>query len=276
MTWLAVCACIGICACICVGIFVCVCVCVRGRGRVRPSIELVHDRRVVAGQPGFDAYFAGMTPCDLAARGAPTREAVREAYLAAVMPRSPASAAYAAKMEAAEAHGALHGPRRTAARMRVVVLDDRTSKAGVEGGWPHTHGELICMPASYLDGADLAQLARTLAHERMHVCQRMEPGRCTTPRPAGRVSVADFDARFPDLAARRRSNPDLDGYLYGEDGWVVVSLFDSETAATAGGMGAAKVTRVDLSTGQTVVAPRGTYEHPNEAQAYASEDKYKN
>lgn len=240
-------------------------VCWYALGRSRIRIELVTDQSVVASQRGFEAYFAGLTKCDLAARGASSRDEARTAYLSAVMP---SANKYMAKIEAAEAG-------RVGPRMRVVVLDDRLAPGSIEGGWPHTHGELVCMPASYLDSTDLPRLARTLAHERTHVCQRMDPGRCTAPTGGmgkQRIEVTDFDARFPHLAERRRSNPDLDGYLYmDDDGWVVVSLFDSESSAAAGGLGASRVMRVDVSSGRTVPAPGGTYEHPNEAHAYASE-----
>lgn len=263
---------------ICCGLAACACLAAWyvASSRSAPSrlVEVVTDPRVVADQLGFDAYFAGLTPCDLAARGAVSRESARAAYLASVMTTD--TAGYVAKMEAAEAAGQSRQRR----RMRVVVLDDRSAPApaGIESGWPHTHGDLICMPASYLDRVGLVQLARTLAHERTHVCQRMDPGRCMAPGAgpgaAGRVKVTDFDAQFPDLAARRRSNPDLDGYLYRDDGgWLVVSLFDSEAAAAVGGLAAARVMCVDPSTGRTVSAPRGTYEHPNEAHAYKSESE---
>jgi hypothetical protein len=244
---------------------------VLGRELRSRRVELVVDAGLVAAQRGFERYFAGLTPCDLAARGSRTGAAAREAYLSAVMREGhPKAEVYRTKMEEAARLRPLPGP------MRVVVLDD--AAASVESGWPHTHGHLICMPASYLESASLDRLARTLVHERTHVCQRMDPGRCQAPGAGERerrIAVGAFDAMFPDLAARRRSNPDLDGFLYHYEGGhdaVVVALFDSEEDASKGGLAAARVSLVDLSTGRVALAPPGTQEHPNEAHAYRSEE----
>ena len=83
-------------------------------------------------------------------------------------------------------------------------------------------------------------------------------------------------ARWPvsalprELADRRRSNPDLDGYLYADDrsrpSVVKVALFPATQKATMSG---ARVCSVDLATGDVVrVHPQGTHEHPYEAMAH--------
>lgn len=229
------------------------------------DVSMVDDPRVLAAQQGFNAYYDRMTICDLAAREATSKDAARSAYLSAVVRDGARLASYAARVRDAM------GQQQQA--LKVAVLDDRERPRAVESGWPHTHGDVVCMPASYLERADLPRLARTLAHEATHVCQRS--GSCPAPGTGAgvpRMSEAEFGARFPDLEARRRSNPDLDGYLYGDgSGSVVVSLFESREAAAAGGLGAAKVHLVDVSTGEAVAAPAGTHEHPNEAHAYAAE-----
>jgi hypothetical protein len=238
------------------------------------AYELVTDRAVVAAQLGFDAYFAGLTPCDLAARRAASPAGARAEYLAAVVTRPAARelASLAAHVRAARAllpriRLPALGALEAALPWRVVLLAD-----SVESGWPHTHGELICLPRSFLAAGLSAAGVATLLHERVHVCQRV--GACQPPpEPAPLVSVAEFDARFPDLARRRRSNPDLDAFLYDDgagrdaDAAVTVALFDDVGAAARGGLGAARHSRVDLATGEVLGPAREPHEHPNEAMA---------
>ena len=236
------------------------------------------DRARLAAQPGLDAYFDALTPCDLAARRAASSASARASYLAAVTDRHRAidPALSAAVRSARQAWSALDASsKRRENAWRIALLDDLS--AAVEGGWPHTHGDVICMPLSYVlprlaDPARTPELVRTLVHERVHVCQRAGLCRAASPEQArARVSVAAFDARFPELARRRRSNPARDGVLYpdadGDPAAVVVAHFDSEDAAARGGLAAARHTRVDLATGETRPA-QARYEHPNEAQAY--------
>ena len=172
-----------------------------------------------------------------------------------------------------------------AARWRVAVLEDRA-----EGGWPHTHGDVVCLPRKTVRKLLTAgrresdEVVETLVHEWVHVVQRARPDLARavvvdawgmTPRP-----LADVVKNSQSVAHRVRSNPDLDGNVYARPGTdlATVSLFPSEAAAERGGLAAAVVRSVDAESGMEVMdessrvfskgAPWLGYEHPYEAMAY--------
>jgi hypothetical protein len=251
-------------------------------------------------QPDFveavGVYFAGMGECDRAARRDPRADSAA-AYLACVVPPAalPPSAARRLSAGVARAHAlmlragcvtGLASPR----PWRVVVLRDEA-----EGGMPHTHGAVVCMPLSSLEapaaaaaGRDaFASLVTTLVHERVHVFQRAEPDAVAavvrrqwgmTAHPRAQVCAAHGVA---DLA---RSNPDLDGLLYApasSPGVVSLSLFPSVEAAALGGLRSSRVVRLDVppqdATPKPSVSPEAQerldaalaeHEHPYEAMAY--------
>ena len=237
--------------------------------RRRPAPVIVTDPGELRKMPSVAAYFRGFTPCDRAARGLPRDappEACREAYMAGVL-RRPSPQAVARLQRAV---GRIReGPD---PEWRVALLDE-----GIEGGWPHTHGDVVCMPQAFVlsPGTSDDALDETMRHERIHVLQRLG---LTTPLSIGgemRRYPVDGFPRGSDVAMRRRSNPDLDGYLYVDPrvGLPYVSMFPDETAAAAKGLAAASVRWVDPETGDEVEVPFPTarapeYEHPNEAQAY--------
>lgn len=95
---------------------------------------------------------------------------------------------------------------------RFAVLSD-----DVEGGMPHTHHDVVCIPRAILSGGDW--LVRLLIHEKLHVLQKTRPGLCAASlADAGWVKVgrrSDVDGR---LLSRARSNPDTDGFIYRRTG----------------------------------------------------------
>jgi hypothetical protein len=238
-------------------------------------VTLVVDPEELKRAAGLAAYFAGMSPCDVAAR-APLGCDTADGYVATLVRDLPRAAFVALAADVAAARAALGRHSLDAAPgvpWRVAVLDDRA-----EGGWPHTHGDIICLPRSLLASSDERHRVRTLVHERVHVFQRANPEamRHLLVDRDGLVPVPLQHAMLgPDAARRllrRRSNPDLDGNLYSDDGGATapVSLFPSERAAAAGGLAASRVVRVQLQRDERDEGDdeRDEQEHPYEAMAY--------
>jgi len=241
---------------------------------------LVSSKAELASQPGLDAYFASMTPCDVGARS-PLGCADAAGYVACLMPAGSigGDSVAALQVDIAAAESAMRVSGFPDAMLspqlgswRVAVLSDRA-----EGGWPHTHGGVICLPASMVRGKGGHARVHTLVHERVHVFQRAHPDAVARlvqgewrmrPRPLTQID--------PSVARRRRSNPDLDGSLYytGEDGATsaaAVTLFSSEADASTGGLAAGRTCLVGLGGTELPPSdrlPQPAYEHPYEAMAY--------
>lgn len=96
-------------------------------------------------------------------------------------------------------------------------------RRGVEKGWPHTHGTVICFPepagGSFGEARRLVEL---LVHERLHILQRLHPraarefikeryGSSVVPRIA-RVAMPRPERE------RIYANPDVDEYEYDYSG----------------------------------------------------------
>jgi hypothetical protein len=242
----------------------------------------------LARESGVASYFDEMSRCDRAARE-PLGCADLAGYLSCVLEQEHSSSSSLGRdVEAAEAAMRLAGfpeaALSTDAKMgpwRIAVLLDRA-----EGGWPHTHGGVVCLPRSLAAGPRSEARVRTLVHERVHVFQRRHPelARRLYSERWGMRRIPR-DAVLGDSSAgreRRRSNPDLDRFLYplGSDATVRVLLFPSEQAARAGGLAAAVSHALDVETGEVVAVDKEEgkedtmmpYEHPNEAMAYLMAD----
>lgn len=229
-------------------------------------------------------YFQGFSPCDAAARrcGGTGSTGCMEDYLSCVVASPDAAVVDRLGRAIAAAQKAI--PRelrrgRGVPPWRVAVLEDRA-----EGGFPHTHGSVVCMPLSHVRlGDDDSELVRTLVHERVHVLQRSSPelfaeAIMDDPATSGRVEIARLPARS-DLRTRRRSNPDLDGFAYIDrgTGLAYAMLFHGVREASEGGLPSARVAWIDPRTGDEVVfrsqafaAPK--HEHPYERLAYEIAD----
>ena len=163
-------------------------------------------------------------------------------------------------------------------RWRFCKLD-----GSAEGGFPHTHGDVIFLPQAFLGtGNDARKKAETLVHELVHVAQRKRPDLCrelytrfwnlrAVARVAGPVQgVGGGDTR---------SNPDLDGSLYvSRAAWGARSVGCVQVFKTARPASLAEsrplAVHVLHGGGSTAMhtAPDAemqcAYEHPNEAMAY--------
>lgn len=158
-------------------------------------------------------------------------------------------------------------------RWRLCKVDRR-----IEGGYPHTHGDVIFLTSLTLEQAD-EEVVRTLVHEKCHVFQRVYP-----------ASVQDLYARFwgMERAVARsacedcRSNPDLDGFWYRGPasvggGPVCMQVYRAGASSLAhsdarlvpvGGARAQKFQAQKQFQAQGGTAGACPYEHPNEAMAY--------
>jgi hypothetical protein len=263
---------------------------------IGPSVSFVTDPSVL--RKSCESYFRGFNRFDAAARGCDRARGPTsciDAYLSAL--RRPTDADQLRMTEAvAVADAALlrHFPPATgnagnagdagaAARTpwRIALLDDRA-----ESGFPHTHGDVICMPLSSADPAawDDRRLAKTLVHERVHVVQRADPARffdAIAAASSGRVAIASLPSDS-DVARRRRSNPDLDAFLYVDaaTGLPYAMLFDDDekSVRVRGLAGSARIAWVDLRGNEVVDhdsdrPPPPKYEHPYEKLAYEIADR---
>jgi hypothetical protein len=161
-------------------------------------------------------FFGRMSAMDLRARGAAGKDHYRRAYLAAVVPFT--------EEEKRAVMTALRGQPSVVSYagatvdlghvVRVVKL-----AAGTENNWPHTLGDVICLPAPVLGSPDLG---RVLLHERVHVWQR------ANTLAMGRIIVSQgyVAAVVPPRAV---NNPDTDGKAYALAGVVPLLSYKVDT-----------------------------------------------
>lgn len=166
---------------------------------------------------------------------------------------------------------------------KFAILQD-----GVEGGMPHTHADVVCLPSSFIDrlsaNADADALLRTLIHEKIHVLQRARQDLSEAAiTAAGYKRVCERAEIHKWMLDRVRSNPDLDRFIYSRPGrCATVSLLADSDDPTH----PMSLSETTLECGvPTLSADReqpdssyndgsGTdgvpdrYEHPNEMMAY--------
>ena len=218
-----------------------------------------------------EAYFRGFNRCDAAARRCGGgKSACIDAYLSSMVSAVPDhQERFDRAVASADAALARLGYSAPDVPWRLALLDERA-----ESGFPHTHGDVVCMPVSSAAWEDHT-LIRTLAHERVHVLQREHPEMffdAIAASSSGRVAISSLSPSS-DVVLRRRSNPDLDEYMYVDSstGLAYAMLFGGEKEAGRGGLGSAKIAWVDLRgdeviSGTDVDPPE--YEHPYERLAY--------
>lgn len=151
---------------------------------------------------------------------------------------------------------------------RFVVLED-----GTEGGMPHTQGDMVCLPRSFLGfklGSSHADFAfiKTLIHEKIHVLQRTMPELWATTLVKLGYKMQLRRQDLPDATLQQtRSNPDLDAFIYSRPGLgkcATVDLLQTDpTQLVPVSLSKTKATCVAGSDGQV-----DEYEHPNEMVAY--------
>jgi hypothetical protein len=246
----------------------------RARTRSRRAAPHVVSRDDLASQPGLRAYFDGFSDADRHARGG---SACLQAYLSTVIDHPSGALVSTLAADAAEADRLceLHAPRLLrAGPWRVAVL---RACALAENGWPHTHGEVVCLPESHFERPRVERV-ETMVHERVHVFQRRFPEEAAelVVRAWG-MRPHPWDTVPPGLRALKRSNPDLDGAVYADrDGVASMQVFNSPrptnlSDSRAVSFGIAGVARVAGVAGVARVAGVGVAaaEHPLERMAYS-------
>ena len=253
----------------------CIAMLVRSR-HSRPVSTNKNKRTVFVTDPGVlrakcEAYFRGFNRCDAAARRCGGgKSACIDVYLSSMVSAAPDhQERFERAVASADAALARLGYAAPDVPWRLALLDERA-----ESGFPHTHGDVVCMPATSSAWEDHT-LIRTLAHERIHVLQREHPEMffdAIAASSSGRVAISSLSPNS-DVVVRRRSNPDLDGYLYVDSstGLAYAMLFGGEKEAGRGGLGSARIAWVDLR-GDEVISDTDRdppeYEHPYERLAY--------
>lgn len=252
-----------------------------------PQFVVVRDPNELARQPGIVDYFSGFGACDVAAR-TPLGCADLDGYLTCVVVDVDPFVEARLRSATSEAAGKLRRWTERASSeiarfvrsieethlvpWRVVLLDDRA-----EGGWPHTHGDIICLPLRVAKDHDHDKLVSVLIHERVHVLQRARPVECRAFYESAwnlaAIPTASLDRAILD---RRRSNPDLDGFVYGPGGsrgafMVRVSLFDSVESAATGGLSSASVRLLSLDAQGRLVNEARVVDHDHEHDEHPSE-----
>lgn len=251
----------------------------------------------LAQQAGLLRYFEGFSVADLLARKTAddgsggemmsAHDCMRR-YLASVVPPDsvPPDVVRLLRADVAKAHrlcmmrAPLLAP--VFCPLRVAVMEPH-----VEGGWPHTHGGVVCLPGGLVSTpghAEPTQRARTLVHEAVHVLQR-RPGEAGAEwmrdiiehswgyRPLGGEA---WRMLSPNVRARLRSNPDLDGQLYmAPDGSVATQMFPKHRPPQ--GLADSRIVVIMQSMMQSTEGGGGSgvtslrhwpHEHPWERMAY--------
>lgn len=169
-------------------------------------------------------------------------------------------------------------------RWRMAVL----RKDGFGAQYPHTLGDIVCMPVGMFASDDedkIRRVSRTLVHERIHILQRLAPAQ------THRLIVDGWGMRRVCLRkdavtdADMRSNPDLDGWLYTHQTMPVVTTVQVYTSAHPSDLSASVCRRFIVTPSLRLRALNDDvralsddidenppdYEHPYERMAYELE-----
>lgn len=248
--------------------------------------------------PGLHAYFDSFNAADRRAR---PRCSTLSEYLLCVrraeeMPvedvrrlRTYVETAHAIVLRGAPQLLGLPSDGKQVAAWNIAVLDDVA-----EGGWPHTHGDVICLPARMLvrgggvgSMMDVAKsgnaVVRVLVHELVHVYQRRFPEETERAvldawgmRPLRpRHGDARLEAHLPPWAVPLvRHNPDLDGRAWtggaADSDCTVAQLFHSTSPASLADSSAVAVCRASPppTAARRMTSVVAGSEHPYERMAY--------
>lgn len=244
---------------------------------VRPRAALVgrsHFRETARASGYLVAYEEGglaNAAADARARGHADLGAAREAYCDGLVPACQRTAAavmplLACTRRADEACARAGCVRLAAIPWRLAILKDH-----VDGGFPHTHGDMICVSREFATRGCRRHprgSIRTLIHEKIHVYQRMFPDETALALEVmGYRPLLHMRDLPPGVRALTRCNPDVDGMVYGRagDGLVPCMQFRSHSPTS---LGDAELVALRPPLLERTAAAAGPYEHPNEEMAY--------
>ena len=241
--------------------------------RRAPRVTLVTDpeimRRITA------RYYGGFTQADAHARGCKSGAHCQDGYVRAVVTAPSGQQRRALREAVAQADRALrsHPQYRRAfhALFRNIPWKVCIVRDVAEGGFPHTHADIIVIPEHMLTGSALKRdLPKILVHELVHVAQRARSSvfEHAYTRFWGVHKVgAPRTVLPPNLADLRRSNPDLDDsiWMHRDGGAGCIMLY---TDAEPEHLLASETRVLNLDDAETGRQWHCNYEHPNEAMAY--------
>jgi hypothetical protein len=246
-------------------------------------LHLVTDRRALE-ESVPATYFGNFNDRDLRARGCVSADQCKARYLGSIVSHKLGfmELRYLRKLvHRASSTLTAHPVYKTAfetffgrePRWRICVLED----GAAEGNFPHTHGDIICLPRTFLSasrGRD--DRVRTLIHELIHVQQRARPDLChLLYKHYWHLEPSLPPSLDVTLASRRRSNPDLDDFV-----WIntrsrrgCIQVYDDTPKISLAGSRPMQVLLVSKDDHDKLALEDDTtstcdYEHPNEAMAY--------
>lgn len=210
-------------------------------------------------------YFEGMGRMDMEVRGCTDTSECRflytEAFIADIPPLVQAKLVELARRADDACARSMDATIRKllSIRWRFALLQPTVH---AEGGFPHTHGDVICLPLTIVDGRD-RDVIETLVHEKVHVFQRMFARETDAYVARDGYEKVGADEKVNTTDAETRSNPDLDGNLYARRGrrCATMSVFAGRSLSSVERVCA----REDGGQSDDVV---DEYEHPYERMAY--------
>lgn len=211
------------------------------------------------------AYFSNMGTSDINARSAQGSKQYRDTYVKSLIiwPENEPCIQQLFKLaRRADALCEDHSVPAIAALphipWRFAILQDN-----VEGGMPHTHSDVVCLPLSFLNHSSMSHSLRTLIHEKIHVLQRLRKDLTDAyVAKAGYKRVIRRGNIQSGILSKVRSNPDVDGYVYSREG-------NCATVFKLSGKSLADVIAVCAETENPETDSPDIYEHPFEMMAYS-------
>lgn len=236
----------------------------------QPNVVLL-ERAEAMNRVMRSRFFERLDGPNLRARGAPGVVEYRSAYVEALQDAGDEAAWLKLRLSIV-AGRAVSGDATGILRNVGKALPWLVALAGpsAEGGLAHTLEDMIVLPASRVREADNDELARLLAHERLHVLQRAYP--VWAEHTFTRYSVGYLDAAT--LPWPVRANPDTDSRVYMDaTGRGKAFVFSSRTPSSLHD-GAVRTVECSARTGfRVLLAEDGPVggpadEHPFEGAAY--------
>lgn len=216
-------------------------------------------------------YFNNMGAADLLARNVSSKEECRLQYIASFIPKEHIPQPHLAKLRdlLLSCDQACEGSKDDILRMlpsiewRFSILQD-----GLEGGMPHTHADMICLPLNVLsevmDPSKHTVTVQMLIHEKLHVLQRLRKDVTQQWISDQGYKILMERAQLPlSISTYARSNPDLDEFIYVRPNkCATVFVLDADPTSLS------KTRPVCVSLEHNPDDMLEQYEHPNEMMAY--------
>lgn len=169
---------------------------------------------VIARKESYADYFARMSPQDLRARRASSRDEYRQRYMTSFLPFTPEETEHLQTL--VNEIASIEAPTK---RFRTLPWNFAKVPSTIEQGFPHTLGNTIVLSPTFFEGSHEANL-QTLLHEKTHIFQRRFPKQ--TDELIAAWGFAPTDVRVPS-----RNNPDVSG-AYMKNNLIPVQVYTSD------------------------------------------------